>query len=305
MPIKIQDGLPAVKVLGSENIFVMTESRAARQDIRPLQILILNLMPKKIETETQLLRMLSNSPLQCEVELIHPESHNSKNTPQEHLNVFYKTFAEVKNQKFDGLIITGAPVETMEFEQVDYWQEIVEIMDWAAAHVFSTLYICWGSQAGLYHHYGITKHPVGDKISGVFMHRVIERHEPLVRGFDDVFHAPHSRYTEVSREDIKENDDLIILSESDEAGIYIVISRDGRHVYVTGHSEYDPLTLKEEYERDLKAGINPAVPKNYFPDDNPNLPPVIRWRSHAHLLFSNWLNYYVYQATPYDLDSIQ
>ncbi len=305
MPIKIQDGLPAVEILGNENIFVMTESRAAHQDIRPLKILILNLMPTKIVTETQLLRMLSNTPLQCEVEFIHPETHESRNTPQEHLNVFYKTFSEVKNQKFDGLVITGAPVENLEFEQVDYWDEMVAIMDWAGAHVFSTMYICWASQAGLYHHYGIPKHPVGRKISGVFSHRVINRHVPLVRGFDDYFDAPHSRHTEVRREDIEGHDDLIILSESDEAGIYLVVSRDGRHVYVTGHSEYDPLTLKEEYERDLGRGLNPAVPRNYFPGDNPCREPVILWRSHAHLLFSNWLNYYVYQATPYDLEAIQ
>ncbi len=305
MPIKIQDGLPAVEVLGNENIFVMTESRAAHQDIRPLKILILNLMPTKIVTETQLLRMLSNTPLQCEVEFIHPETHESRNTPQEHLNVFYKTFSEVKNQKFDGLVITGAPVENLEFEQVDYWDEMVAIMDWAGAHVFSTMYICWASQAGLYHHYGIPKHPVGRKISGVFSHRVINPHVPLVRGFDDYFDAPHSRHTEVRREDIEGHDDLIILSESDEAGIYLVVSRDGRHVYVTGHSEYDPLTLKEEYERDLGRGLNPAVPRNYFPGDNPRQEPVILWRSHAHLLFSNWLNYYVYQATPYDLEAIQ
>ena len=305
MPIKIQDGLPAIKVLSEENIFVMTESRAAHQDIRPLKILILNLMPKKIVTENQLLRMLSNSPLQCEVEFIHPSSHESKNTPREHLDVFYKTFDDVKNHKFDGLIITGAPVENLEFEDVDYWSEMVRIMEWAEKHVFSTMYICWASQAGLYHNFGIPKHPVEQKVSGVFTHNISDRNVPLVRGFDDDFQAPHSRHTEVRREDIEGHDDLIILSESDEAGIYIVVSKDGRDIYVTGHSEYDPLTLKEEFERDLARGDNPTVPRNYFPDDDPSKEPIIRWRSHAHLLFANWLNYYVYQATPYDLETIE
>ena len=304
MPIKIQDGLPAIKVLNDENIFVMTESRAMHQDIRALRILILNLMPKKIVTENQLLRMLSNSPLQCEVEFIHPSTHESKNTPREHLDVFYKTFDDVKDHKFDGLIITGAPVEQLHFEEVDYWPEMVRIMDWAEKHVFSTLFICWASQAGMYHRYGVPKHPVDEKVSGVFRHRVKDRKVPLVRGFDDVFHAPHSRHTEVRREDIEDVDDLVILSESEDAGIYIVVTKDGRDVFVTGHSEYDPLTLKEEYERDLAAGKSPIVPRNYFPEDDPSQPPEIRWRSHAHLLFANWLNYYVYQATPYDLESI-
>jgi len=304
MPIKIQDGLPAIQVLTEENIFVMTETRAAHQDIRPLRILILNLMPLKIVTENQLLRMLSNSPLQCEVELILPSTHESKNTPREHLDVFYKTFDEVKDSKFDGLIITGAPVETLDFEDVDYWPEMVRIMDWAERHVFSTLYICWAAQAGLYHRFGVPKHPVATKVSGVFNHSVNDQHVPLVRGFDDRFYAPHSRHTEVRRSDIEDIDELIILSESEVSGIYIVITRDGRHVFVTGHSEYDPLTLRDEYERDRKKGMNPQVPRNYFPDDDPTRPPIIRWRSHAHLLFSNWLNYYVYQATPYDLESI-
>ena len=300
----IQDGLPAIKVLSEENIFVMSASRAAHQDIRPLKILILNLMPLKIVTENQLLRMLSNSPLQCEVELILPSTHESRNTPREHLDVFYKTFDDVKDSRFDGLIITGAPVEALDFEDVDYWQEMVSIMDWARTHVFSTLYICWAAQAGLYHHHGIPKHPVAEKVSGVFNHRITDRHVPLVRGFDDRFFAPHSRHTEVRREDIEGIDDLIILSDSEVSGIYIVMNRNGRHIYVTGHSEYDPLTLKEEYERDIKRGDNPPIPRNYFPDDDPTQPPIIRWRSHAHLLFSNWLNYYVYQQTPYDLDSI-
>ena len=303
MPIKIQDGLPAIKVLNDENIFVMTESRAMHQDIRALKILILNLMPKKIVTENQLLRMLSNSPLQCEVEFIHPSTHESKNTPREHLDVFYKTFDDVKDRKLDGLIITGAPVEQMHFEEVDYWPEMVTIMDWAEKHVFSTLFICWASQAGMYHRYGVPKHPVDQKVSGVFEHRITDMKVPLVRGFDDIFHAPHSRHTEVRREDIEDVDDLVILSESEE-GIYIVVTRDGRDVYVTGHSEYDPLTLKEEYDRDVAAGLNPIIPRNYFSENDPSRPPEIRWRSHAHLLFANWLNYYVYQATPYDLESI-
>ncbi len=301
----IQDGLPAIKVLNEENIFVMTASRAAHQDIRPLKILILNLMPLKIVTENQLLRMLSNSPLQCEVELILPSTHESKNTPREHLDVFYKSFDDVKDSRFDGLIITGAPVEALDFEDVDYWPEMVSIMNWARTHVFSTLYICWAAQAGLYHHHGIPKHSVAEKVSGVFNHRITDRHVPLVRGFDDRFFAPHSRHTEVRREDIEGHDDLLILSESEVAGLYIVMARDGRHIYVTGHSEYDPLTLKEEYERDFKRGDNPPIPRNYFPDDDPTQPPIIRWRSHAHLLFSNWLNYYVYQQTPYDLDSLR
>ena len=304
MPIKIQDGLPAIKTLNQENIFVITETRAIHQDIRPLKILILNLMPLKIVTETQLLRMLSNTPIQCEVELIHTSTHKSSHTPREHLDVFYKTFEDVKNNKYDGFIITGAPVETLDFHDVDYWNELEKIMDWASSHVFSTLYICWAAQAGLYHRYGIPKHPVAEKVSGVFSHKVLERKIPLVRGFDDRFYAPHSRHTEVRREDIEPVDDLIIVSESEVAGIYIVVSRDGRHIFVTGHSEYDPLTLRDEYLRDLNKGDNPPVPRNYFPDDDPSLAPVVRWRSHAHLLFSNWLNYYVYQQTPYDINSI-
>ncbi len=304
MPIKIQDGLPAIKVLRDENIFVISESRAVHQDIRPLKILILNLMPLKIVTENQLLRMLSNTPLQCEVELIHPVSHESKNTPREHLEVFYKTFDSIRDSKYDGFIITGAPVETLEFEDVNYWAEMVRIMDWAKKHVYSTLYICWAAQAGLYHYYGVPKFPVSKKISGVFSHYVSNRHLPLVRGFDDLFHAPHSRHTEIRRRDIQDKDDLLILAESEEAGIFMISSKDGRQIFVTGHAEYDPLTLRDEYQRDLKNGDNPPVPRNYFPGDDPSRPPVIRWRSHAHLLFSNWLNYYVYQATPYDLDAI-
>jgi len=305
VPITIQDGLPAIDVLGRENIFVMPASRASHQDIRPLKLLILNLMPLKIVTENQLLRMLSNTPLQCEVELILTISHESKNTPREHLDIFYRSFEDIRNLKFDGLIITGAPVETLEFERVDYWDEISEIMNWSRTHVYSTLHICWAAQAGLYYHYGVPKHPVETKISGVFRHSIVDARVPLVRGFDDQFHAPHSRHTEVRREDIEGIEDLLILSESEDSGIYIVIARDGRRVFVTGHSEYDPLTLKEEYERDLKRGDNPTIPYNYFPNDNPNEYPLIKWRSHAHLLFSNWLNYYVYQQTPYDLEEIE
>lgn len=304
MPIKLQDGLPAIKVLQEENIFVMTESRAVHQDIRPLKILILNLMPLKIITENQLLRMLSNSPLQCEIELIQPTTHKSKNTPQAHLEVFYQTFDTVKHRKFDGLIITGAPVENLDFEKVNYWSEIVEIMEWAENHVFSTMYICWAAQAGLYHHYGVKKYSVSEKISGVFSHAVNAPKAPLVRGFDDRFYAPHSRHTEIRHEDIKDNDDLCVLAESEVAGIYIVTNRNGRRVFVTGHAEYDPMTLRDEYLRDCKKGLNVPIPRNYFPEDDPTQNPIIRWRSHAHLLFSNWLNYYVYQATPFDLESI-
>lgn len=304
MPITIQDGLPAIGVLGRENIFVMPASRASHQDIRPLKLLILNLMPLKIVTENQLLRMLSNTPLQCEVELILPISHESKNTPREHLDIFYRSFEDIRNFKFDGLIITGAPVENLDFEEVDYWDEISEILDWTQTHVYSTLYICWAAQAGLYYHYGVPKHPVEAKISGVFRHSVVDAKIPLVRGFDDQFYAPHSRHTEVRRGDIEGIEDLLIVSESEDSGVYIVIAKDGRQIFVTGHSEYDPLTLKEEYERDLKRGNNPLVPRNYFPNDDPNENPVIKWRSHAHLLFSNWLNYYVYQLTPYDLEKI-
>jgi homoserine O-succinyltransferase/O-acetyltransferase len=303
MPIKIQDKLPAVEVLSKENIFVMTETRAMSQDIRPLKIVILNLMPKKVTTETHLLRVLSNSPLQVEIDLIHPESHCSKNTDPQHLDIFYKTFSDVKKYRYDGLIITGAPVETLKFEDVDYWGELKEIMEWSKTHVTSTLHICWGAQAGLYYHYGVEKHPKDEKVSGIFAHTVNNSNSPIARGFDDSFLVPHSRHTEVLREDIKEKRDLEIISESPESGVYLVISRDGKQIFATGHSEYDPLTLKEEYERDLAIDPeNTRMPKNYFPDDNPNNTPVVNWRSHANLLFSNWLNYYVYQLTPFSLD---
>ena len=305
MPVKIPDALPANEILTNENIFIMTETRAAHQDIRPLKILILNLMPLKINTEVHLLRLLANSPLQVEVDLIHPSTHTSKNTPQEHMQVFYKTFREVNHKKYDGMIITGAPVETMEFEEVNYWSEISEILEWSKCSVTSTLHICWAAQAGLYYHHGVTKHPIDEKMSGVFSHKVNNNRVALVRGFDDNFLAPHSRHTEVRREEIEHIRELEIISESEEAGIYIVMDKTGKQIFVTGHSEYDPLTLKEEYQRDLEKGMEPVIPRNYFPDDDPSREPNVSWRSHANLLFSNWLNYYVYQVTPYDINSIQ
>jgi homoserine O-succinyltransferase len=304
MPVRIPDTLPAMGVLESENIFVMGENRAQHQDIRPLRLAILNLMPTKIVTETQLLRLLGNTPLQVEIELLHMESHESKNTPAEHLLEHYSTFADVANQRFDGLIITGAPVELLPFEEVDYWSELVRIMDWARTNVYSTLFVCWGAQAGLYHYYGVPKYPLPKKMFGIFPHRVHVRYEQLVRGFDDIFYAPHSRHTEIRREDVLAVPDLVLLSESDEAGVYIVLSADRRHVFVTGHSEYDPLTLKGEYVRDLHKGLPIHVPSNYFPTDNPSQEPIVTWRGHASLLFSNWLNYYVYQQTPFDLQQI-
>jgi homoserine O-succinyltransferase/O-acetyltransferase len=303
MPIKIPDALPARAVLERENVFVMDETRAIHQDIRPLKILLLNLMPVKITTETHMMRMLSNSPLQVEVELLHPKSHTTRHTPTEHLDAFYKTFDEVEPEKFDGMIITGAPVEQIEFEEVTYWDELTEIMEWSVHHVTSTLHVCWAAQAGLYYHYGIGKHPLEEKMFGVFKHTVSDPTVPLVRGFDDVFVAPHSRYTEIHRNEIIAHPELTLLSESRDAGVYIVVDR-GRMIFVTGHSEYDPSTLKEEYQRDLEKGLDVAVPKNYFPGDDPEKAPEVRWRSHANLLFSNWLNYYVYQITPYDINLI-
>jgi len=301
MPVKIPDNLPAAEILSNENIFIMTETRAVHQDIRPLKIAILNLMPTKIATETQLLRLLGNTPLQIDITLLHPKTHVSKNTPESHLTTFYRTFEDICDDRFDGLIITGAPVEQLPFEEVDYWEELKTIMDWAARHVFSTFYICWGAQAGLYHHFGIPKRSLPEKMFGVFAHTVNIRTEKLMRGFDDVFYAPHSRHTEVRKEDILKVPEILILSESEEAGVYIAVTKDGRHVFVTGHSEYDPLTLKAEYERDIQKGLPITVPRNYFPEDDPKKEPVVRWRGHANLLFSNWLNYYVYQETPYDL----
>ncbi len=305
MPIKIPDALPARHILESENVFVMGESEALHQDIRPLRILILNLMPLKIATETHLLRALSNSPLQIEVEFLMTSSHVSKNTPREHLISFYKVFDEVKQQTYDGLIITGAPVELMEFEDVNYWDELKLIMDWSVDNVTSTFHICWGAQAGLYHHFGIQKYPLEQKMFGVFDHLLDCPEEPLLRGFDDLFPAPHSRYTGVSQEDILKNEELVLLSHSDEAGVYIVMSKDRRQIFVTGHSEYDAFTLKEEYERDVAKGLDIEVPRNYFPGDEPSAAPQVKWRGHASLLYSNWLNYYVYQATPFELNDIR
>lgn len=304
MPIRIPDNLPAGEILNSENIFVMFEDRAYHQDIRPLKIAILNIMPTKITTETQLLRLLGNTPLQVEITFLRPASHLSKNTPVEHLEAFYKTFEEVQEEHFDGLVITGAPVEQMPFEEVNYWEELTRIMDWSRTNVYSTMHICWGAQAGLYYHYGIQKYDIPYKMFGVFPHTKNKDHVKLLRGFDDVFYVPHSRHTEVRREDIEKVDDLEILSESEESGVYLVASKDGRNIFATGHSEYDPLTLKAEYERDVEKGLNIQVPKNYYPNDNPNCEPQVRWRGHGNLLFLNWLNYYVYQETPYDLSKL-
>lgn len=302
MPIKIPGQLPAFDVLKNENVFVMDENRAIHQDIRPLRIVILNLMPLKITTEIHLLRLLANTPLQVEVDLIHTTSYSSKNTPVDHLNNFYKSFDDIKSKKYDGMIITGAPVEQLDFEEVNYWSELQEIMDWAKEKVTSTLYICWAVQAGLYHHYGIRKYPLPKKKFGIYSHQIINRNAPIVQGFDDIFLAPHSRYTEIRKEDLNKVENLEIVSESKDAGIYIVMDKGGRQIFVTGHSEYDPLTLKEEYERDLAKGLKIDVPENYFPENDSRNFPVVKWRSHANLLFSNWLNYYVYQITPFELD---
>lgn len=305
MPIKIPNELPAVKVLHDENIFVMTQTRAISQDIRPLKILLLNLMPKKIETETQFARLLGNSPLQVELELLHTKSHESKNTSQNHLLTFYKTFDEVKNKRYDGMIITGAPVELMDFEEVEYWDELCEIMEWSKKHVTSTFHICWAAQAGLYYHYGINKYKLDKKIFGIFPHIADYKNSILLRGFDDVFMVPQSRYTSVKREDVEKNSELKILASSEETGVYAVSTDNGKQIFVTGHSEYDVNTLKEEYLRDRAKGLDTAVPENYFPNDDPEQPPVATWRSHANLLFSNWLNYFVYQTTPYDIEKIE
>ena len=304
MPVKIPTTLPARATLERENIFVMDEERAIHQDIRALRVAILNLMPTKVATETQILRLLSNSPLQVEITLLHTASYESKNVDADHLLNHYCTFDEIKSEKFDGLIITGAPVEQMPFEQVEYWSELTQIMDWAETNVESTFYICWGAQAGLYHRYGIPKHDLPRKMFGVFEHRVLASTEGLLRGFDDIFLAPHSRHTEIRRADIEKVAELQILAESDEAGVYIVGARDGRHLFITGHSEYDPLTLKGEYDRDVNKGLPIHVPKNYYPNDDPARDPNVRWRGHANLLYANWLNYYVYQVTPYDVNAI-
>src|SRR5512133_3384298 len=305
MPVKVPASLPARGTLEAENVFLMEEPRALQQDIRPLRIAILNLMPTKIATETQLLRLLGNTPLQVEVTLLHTASHEAKNTPAEHLLEHYVSFAEVRDQTFDGLIVTGAPVETLPFEDVDYWPELAELLDWARTNVFSSLFICWGAQAALHRYYGIPKHPLAEKLFGVFPHRTLARHERIVQGFDDVFFAPHSRHTETRREDILAEPRLELLAESDEAGVYLVQSADRRQVFVTGHSEYDPGTLQGEYARDLGKGRPIGLPRNYFSGDNPAREPLVRWRSHANLLFSNWLNYFVYQEAPYDLGLLQ
>jgi homoserine O-succinyltransferase len=305
MPIKIPNELPAVKTLENENIFVMTESKAIKQDIRPLKILILNLMPTKVDTETQLSRLLGNTPLQVEIELIRTTSHQAKNVSEEHLLAFYKEFADVKDNYYDGMVITGAPVEKMAFEEVDYGEELCEIMEWTKSHVHSTLHICWGAQAGLYYHFGINKYMMEEKLSGVYAHKVDYKKSILFRGFDDVFYVPHSRYTTVKREDIEAVKALKILASSEKAGVYTVSTKKGRQIFVTGHSEYDADTLNKEYTRDKNAGLNPKIPENYFPGDDDTKPPMITWRGHATLLFTNWLNYFVYQSTPYDIMKIK
>lgn len=304
MPIKIDNQLPARHSLELENIFVMPENRAMTQDIRPLHIIILNLMPTKVETETQILRLLSNSPLQVDVELLQVKSHVAKNVSQEHMLKFYKTFDDVKNRKFDGMIVTGAPVEMMPFEEVDYWDELCEIFDWAKTNVYSTYNICWGAQAALYHKYGVPKHMLDEKLFGVFKHRPLDLYHPLLRGFSDVYYVPHSRHTETRREDIAEVKDLQILSYSDEAGVHLISDMACRNFFCTGHSEYDSDTLAKEYFRDLKKGMNIKMPYNYFPDNDPRKTPPITWRGVGSLLFQNWLNYFVYQRTPYDLNSL-
>ena len=305
MPIKIPNSLPAAKTLTDENIFIMTETRALTQDIRPLKILILNLMPTKIATETQLARLLGNTPLQVEIELIHTKSYESKNTSQEHLLSFYKTFDDVKSSRFDGMIITGAPVEHLEFEEVEYWDELCEIFEWSKTHVHSTFHICWGAQAGLYYHFGVKKIPLPEKLFGVFPHTVDYKNPILFRGFDDVFYVPHSRNSTVDRAELERIPEIKILASSKEAGVYACMTREGRQIFITGHSEYEAGTLAQEYFRDKNKGIDIKVPKNYFPDDDPTKAPVMTWKAHANLLYSNWLNYFVYQTTPYDVDEIK
>jgi homoserine O-succinyltransferase len=301
MPIRVQSDLPAKKILEDENIFIMDEKRAMQQDIRPLRIVILNLMPLKEDTEVQLLRSLSNTPLQVDITFLTTGSYVGKNTAASHLDQFYQTYDDIKNKKFDGLIITGAPVEQMEFEEVNYWNELIDIMDWSKRNVTSTLHICWGAQAGLYHHFGIRKMPLDQKMFGVFPHKVLNRKEPFVRGFDDVFYAPHSRHTTVSKDDIVNNPNLTVLAESDEAGVFITIADEGRQIFVMGHPEYDRITLDKEYKRDKDKGLDIQLPKNYYPNDNDENRPNLIWRAHANAMYTNWLNYYVYQVTPYEL----
>ena len=304
MPIQIPNDLPATGILQQENIFVMTENRAITQDIRPLEIVLVNLMPTKVVTETQLSRLLGNTPLQVRLELVHMKSHVSKNVAEDHMLNFYKSFDEIKHRKFDGMVITGAPVENLNFEDVDYWQELCQIMEWSKTNVHSTFHICWGAQAGLYYHYGIEKTPLDKKMFGVFPHKADYKRSILLRGFDDLFWVPHSRHTTVLRENIEKTPGLKILASSEEAGVYAVMSKEGRQIFITGHSEYDPDTLKTEYLRDKNLGLPIEVPKNYFPNDDETQEPLVRWRGHANLLFSNWLNYFVYQTTPYDIMSI-
>jgi homoserine O-succinyltransferase len=301
MPIRIPDHLPAASTLNNENILVMSEERAYHQDIRPLKVAILNLMPTKIATETQLLRLLGNTALQVDITLLHSISHVSKNTPEAHLTTFYKTWDEIKRERFDGMIITGAPVEDLDFNDVDYWDELCTIMDWSAGNVYSTLHICWGAQAGLYYHYGVPKYSLPEKCFGVFAHEATRQYVRLLRGFDDIFYCPHSRHTSIRREDILINDKLDLVVESPDAGVAVVRALNGRQVFITGHFEYDPLTLKSEYDRDVAAGKPIRVPQNYYPNDDPSKIPIVRWRSTANLFFANWLNYYVYQETPYNL----
>lgn len=305
MPIKVQSTLPATKILESENIFVMAMERADMQDIRPLNILILNLMPTKIETETQLLRLLGNSPLQVDIELMQMASHTSKNTSPHHLTTFYKTFEDVKSKRFDGMIITGAPIEQLEFEQVDYWEELKEIMEWSTHNVYSTFHICWGAQAGLYYHYGVKKQMLDCKLSGIYNHRLLNQTHPLTRGFDDYFYLPHSRFTGINKKDIQKHSELEILAASEKAGVAIVCNKNGRQFFVLGHAEYDRDTLAKEYYRDVNRGLNPQIPYNYFVNDDPATTPPMMWRSNANLLYTNWLNYYVYQQTPYNLEDLE
>lgn len=300
MPINVPNNLPAIEELKNENIFIMEETRAIHQDIRPLRIALLNLMPLKMVTEADILRSLSNTSLQLELDLFYMDEHESKNTPREHLKGFYKTFDQIRNHRYDGLIITGAPVEMLEFEEVDYWKSLCEVLEWSKTYVTSTMHICWGSQAGLYYHYGIKKYPLPKKAFGIFDHHITDPRIPLVRGFDDIFPAPHSRHTENRIPDIREHPSLFLLAYSDKVGSNIVISKDNRQIFISGHLEYNPLTLKKEYDRDVSRGLPIDIPENYFPDNDPAKPPVARWRAHANLLFSNWLNYYVYQVTPYD-----